>query len=321
MPEPKTLDFAAFMAHPFIQTIKDNQQWTISTGTKMPIDIPYLETCGIVIGASFANGNQPLVSLAHVQDVIENKGGTTTNNAAYNLKQGLDSFFILDIEPDCPEDVRNELLRLPYAYGEYSMSGQGFHLAFPRPDQPPVKRPELFTAKPVIKEEHGWYEFLLNHYVTFTGNMVCPADGTIMRPIDDLWAEFDRISENTKIIHTFELENGQIPELEDIELGEFITDLLTDENCAYRKTIDDFNGDASKYEFGVTGFYHKRMNSLLSTSAYEKHTYTPEERIRILYEVIIRMIPYRKKHEELREGMPWLMYTAKRVVTSVPQGD
>ena len=305
------LDF--FASQPFIQTIAGNQKWTVSTKTKMPIDMARFMQENIIVGASFAGENQPLVSLPSLMGAIPNAA-----NAAYNLKQAVDDFFILDIEPSCPPEVRDELLRLPYDYAELSMSRQGYHLAFRRPDPIPVTRPELFTIKPALRHENGWYEFLFNHYVTFTGETILPADGIQQLPIDTLWQLFDGMAEKARITKTFELSDTEIPDLEEIPLGEFIVDFLSDENAAYRKTADDFGGDKSKYEFGVTGFYFKRLNSLLSTTAYQRHDYTPQERIRILYEIITRMTPYRDKHEEIRDGMPWLMYTAKRVVTTVP---
>lgn len=305
------MNFDYFANHPFVQSIAQNDRWTASTKTKMPIDMNRLRTKGIIIGASFADGNQPLVTLPELIETIPD-----ATNAAYNLKQALDKFFIVDIEPECPADVRDELLRLPYTYGELSMSGRGFHLVFERPDPIPVKRPELFSVKPAVKHPGGWFEFLFNHYVTFTGNAVVHTDPSAEIGIERLWEVFDEISENTKILTTAEL-TGEIPDLEEIELGEFIVDLLSDNSNPYRKTVDDFNGDTSKYEFGIAGFYNKRLNSLLSTTAYEDHDYTPEERTRLLYEIITRMTPYREKHETVRDGLPWLLYTAKRVVTSV----
>lgn len=312
------LDFSAFMSHNFIAGIKNNPRWTISTASKMPVDIPYLETYGQIIGASFANDNQPLVDLNKLKALIVDQNQLSINNVAYYLKQALDNFFVLDIEPKCPLDIRNRLLTLPYVYAEYSMSGKGFHLVFKRPKNPPVQRPELFTAKPAIKHPDGIYEFLLNHYVTFTGAIISPVPGTARLPESELWTEFDKISKDTKIMRTFDIDTDKIPELDGIQYGGLIIDVLTEDTAAYRKTPDDFGGDESKYEFGAAGFYYKRMNSLLSTTAYERHDYTPEERIRLLYEVILRMIPYRKKHEESREGLPWLMYTAKRIVTVTP---
>ena len=320
---PQGLDLALFRSHPFVSSIAGEKKWTVSTSDKMPIDMNYLKEYQRVIGATFAGGNQPLTDLDDMQSIFAGIGEpdqpVIIANAAYNLKQAMDGFFVLDIEPDCPPEMRDQLLALPYVYGEYYMSGRGFHLVFTRPDPIPVKRPELFLAKPAIKHENGWFEFLLNHYVTFTGHMIDHPAGQIIKPEQDLWDLFDAVSEKTQITRTISLEDMEIPDIDDIERGQFIVDFLSDEAVAYRKTPEDFNNDMSKYEFGVAGFYHKRMCSLLSTTAYQRHDYTPQERIRILYEIMVVYLPWRKKHDEYRDNMPWLMYTAKRVVTSVRQ--
>lgn len=310
-------DFQQFMSHPFVQEIAPNQRWTVSTAYKMPIDIPYLETHAEVIGASFADGNQPLVNLDKLYDLIVRQSKAPVMNVAYYLQQALDDFFILDIEPKCPPDISAELLKLPYIYAEYSMSGKGYHLVFRRPNSIPVDRPELFLAKPAVKESHVWYEFLFNHYVTFTGNQITRPAAQPLLPESRLWEIFNDVSKNVKINQFIDTDLDNIPDLEDIYLGQFIVDLIADSPAVYGKTLSDFNDDNSAYEFGATGYYKRQLNSLLSSTAYERHEYTLEERIRLLYEITKRLIPYREKHEEFRYGMPWLMFTAQRSLTIV----
>ena len=123
-----------------------------------------LRTQGKVVGASFKDGNMPLVDLYDVRNILPN-----ATNAAYSLNQALDDFIVLDIEPRCPIEIRDTLLTLPYEYAELSMSGAGFHLIFRKPA---TKYEEILMSKPAIREENGYYEFLLTHYVTFTGMAV-----------------------------------------------------------------------------------------------------------------------------------------------------
>jgi len=156
-----------FSAMPFIQSISDNARWTVSTKTKMPIDMNRLIRTGEIVGAKFDNGNEPLITLTQLISALPNAA-----NAAYKLNQSVDEFVVLDIEPKCPADIRDKLLTLPYKYCELSMSGSGFHLVF---DKPNTQYQDILYGKPAVKEKHGWYEILLNHYVTFRGKVCQPS--------------------------------------------------------------------------------------------------------------------------------------------------
>lgn len=295
-----------FSAMPFIQSISDNARWTVSTKTKMPIDMNRLIKTGEIVGAKFDNGNNPLVTLPQLISGLPNAA-----NAAYKLNQSVDEFVVLDIEPKCPANIRDKLLTLPYKYCELSMSGSGFHLVF---DKPNTQYQDILYGKPAVKEKHGWYEILLNHYVTFTGKVCLPSEDCIFVDVSDFEKLFDELASQTKIQHTFDINTDDLPKLEDIPLHENIVDLISKAN--YNKTLKDFDDDNSKYEFGIVGFYHKKLNMLLDTTKYRTHDYTPQERIVLLHEIIADIIPYRTKHDSVRDGLPWLMYTCKRVVSS-----
>ena len=66
----------------------------------------------------------------------------------------------------------------------------------------------------------------------------------------------------------------------------------------------------SKYEFGATGFYHRALTKLLNNNKYKDHEYTDEEKAVILYSVTSEKLPFREKHEQIRNNMPWLLYVA-----------
>lgn len=307
------MNLAYFSKHPFIQTIAQNSRWTASTKNKMPIDINWLKTTQYIKGARFEDNNQPLVDLQELQNVIPN-----ATNATYLLNQALDDFVILDIEPKCPAFVRDELLRLPYIYCEISMSGQGFHLVFPTPDS---QHKDVILAKAALQHEHRWYEFLLNHYVTFTGNICHPPQGITLRPHEDIVKVFDELAENAIIASYAEVDTSHLPSLSDIPYGKEIVQYITHTKSPYNKTQADFmdddgiNPDPSGYEFGVAGFYFKRLKMMLESTRYAAHDYTELELMILLYEIVKYFVPYREKHAETRDGLPYLMYSCKRVVT------
>ena len=126
--EARIINLDFFIQNDFIQTIAENRRWTVSTSKKKPVDMNILRSQGKVVGASFKDGNMPLVDLYDVRNILPN-----ATNATYSLNQALDDFIVLDIEPRCPPEIRDSLLTLPYMYGELSMSGKGFHLIFQKP--------------------------------------------------------------------------------------------------------------------------------------------------------------------------------------------
>ncbi len=303
------MDLNYFLSVPFIQTIKDISRWTVSTKNKMPIDMNALRYRQVLIGATFKNDNQPLVTLEELQQIIPNP-----TNTAFNLNQSLDNFVVLDIEPKCPPEIRDRLLTLPYKYCELSMSGYGFHLVF---DKPKTNYEAILLSKPALKEEHGYYEILLNHYVTFTGRECKPSENCVFADISEFEKLVEDLASKAKIQHSITLDTDDLPNLEDIELGDDIVNLLS--QAKYNKTVSNFEDDYSAYEFGVAGFYYKKLKMLLSTTKYKKHEYSNLEKMVLLYNIIVEIIPYREKHETVRDGLPWIMYTCKRVVTTGEQ--
>ena len=243
------MDLNSFKVHPFITTIADNIRWTISTKTKMPIDMNALKNRQVIIGATFKDDNQPLVTLSELEQIVPNP-----TNTAYSLNQALDDFVVLDIEPTCPDDIRDRLLQMPYKYCEISMSGAGFHLVF---DKPKTNFEHILLSKPALKEEHGYYEILLNHYVTFTGKICVPSDACVPLDISEFEKLIDDLASKAKIQSSVMINTDELPELEDIPLGDDIVTLLT--KARYGKTIENFSNDHSKYEFGVAGFYYNKL--------------------------------------------------------------
>ena len=306
------MNLAYFSTHPFIRTIAKQRRWTVSTNTKMPIDMNQLRYAQRICGATFTDGNEPLVSLDDVQVIIPN-----ATNAAYLLNQALDQFIVLDIEPKCPPQIRDDLLRLPYSYCEISMSGKGFHLVFETPD---TQHKDVLLAKAALQHPSRWYEFLLNHYVTFTGNICTPPSGITLRPKEDVISVFDELAEHAIIASYTDIDTSHLPSLHDIPYGVEVVNCITATKAPYNKTQQDFlsedgSPNQSGYEFGVAGFYFKRLKMMLSSSRYATHEYTELELMILLYEIVKSFVPARDKHAETREGLPYLMYSCKRVVT------
>lgn len=292
--------FKDFYQNPFIQSIKDNKKWTISDKDKMPIDIYALIYQHQIIGAKYTNE----ICLTDLDTIC--KEVPTAANHAYYLDALIDGFVVLDIEPKCPDDLKEKFMNLDYIYGEISMSGNGIHLIFPLPDC--ISEYPIAQKKIVLKEKHGYYEILLNHYVTFTRNTIKPASGsekfeTIFRELAKEQVDYSA----EKDVDVSELEPENIPFKDDI------ISLLVKQN--YKKTPDDFENDMSVYEFARIGFLHYKLKQILKVSRIKKaHTYTDNEKAWLLFEAASQVIPHRAKHDEKRLKLPWLLFVSQQVI-------
>lgn len=295
-------DFPEFYSNPIIQSIAPNKRWSISTNKKVPIDVQILKSEQRIAGAQNLD-ERSLVSLDTLCEWIPNAA-----NNAYYLDALIDRILVVDIEPKCPDDLKEKLLQLPYAYGEISMSGKGYHLVFPLPkcfNDFPVAQQKI-----VMKEEHGYYEILLNHWVTFTRNTIKSATNTQKQ--EDFEEFFKELACTQKETHKTAID------INDLEPNEFpykdkILSLLMTQS--YHKTLSDFYDDNSRFEYGFIGFLYYKLQQILSVSHIKKaHEYTDNEKAWLLYLVAKERLPYRSKHDEFRDGLPWLLYQAREVI-------
>lgn len=299
-------DFSDFYMHPFIRTIMYNEKWSVSDNTKRPIDMKAWIYEKRIYGASMDGNINPCVSLPDLCHAIPNAA-----NHAYYLNAIADKFVVMDIEPKCPDDIKQKLLNTNYIYGEVSLSGNGYHLIYPLPEcfsDYPVAQKKI-----VMKEEHGYYEILLNHWVTFTRNMIEPAQSqndTFENIFRELAAAQKEVVRTDIDIESLKPEN--------IPKSDYLLEILS--HCAYHKTPADFNDDISKYEYGHIGFLHYNLNRLLNVSHVKAaHDYTANERVWLLYTAAKAKIPYRSKHDECRDNLPWLLYLSREIVAKSNQ--
>lgn len=291
--------FDDFYNNPVICAIADNERWTVSDKNKKPIDMFSFEYRNQIHGALFTN-ELSLVTLPKLKNILPN----ATNNT-YFLDAMVDKIVILDIEPKCPEPIKKQLLKLPYIYGETSMSGKGYHLVFPLPQI--IEKYPIAAAKKVLKENNGYYEILMHHWVTFTRNSIpCHTKKTKFEKL------FEKMASEQKdhIRHDIDIEKikpDNIPRYEQI-----IEALMRQ---TYQKTSVDFYNDMSRYEYATIGFFYYKLENILSAiKKYEHHDYTDNEKAWLLYVVIEQKIKYREKHDTLRSGLPWLLYLTQELI-------
>lgn len=304
-----------FINIPVINKYANEKIWTVSDQNKKPLDFNALlkgQIYGNILpGATFENGNQPLVTL---YDILNS--GWNFTNVTMLLNQAAYKLCVLDIEPECPDNLKQELTSLPCSYMETSMSGKGVHMIF---ENMQTDYPQILASKQVLKMDK-LYEFLLNrHYVTFTGNMLI---NNPTRPVEDIKTEFDKLASKATVMKVTELDTSDLPNISNIHASNKILGRLVNE-IQYNKTPDDFkdykNGgkpDISRWEYGYMGFIYIRLVNILCAAPYNTQKYSKQEQLVLLYEASRLIIPYREKHDTYRQGLPYLMYVAKKMVTT-----
>lgn len=307
--------YERFRNNPFINTIAEQKKWTVSTSQKMPLDMYAFLYRQQICGAKQPN-DLFLMSLDGVHSTIP-----AAANFAFYLDALYDKFVILDIEPSCPSDIRDKLVAMPCLYCETSMSGKGVHMVFPLPEDILDKYPDA-REKVALKEEHKYYEILLNHYVTFTANQI-PAN---LQGLDADFTEFRKLFEDmSKHQKTSIRADVEIEQIENVNapLADNILKALMSHRNDYRKTLEDFNMDQSKYEFGYIACMYRKLRKMLDADIIKKqqHTYTDSEMAWFLYKVASAYLPPRAKHEEKRNGMPWLLYLSGEVIARCSEDD
>lgn len=321
--------FPEFYDNPHITRMGVSPRWTVSTTksaegrrSKFPLDMRCLLDGGTsqsgeplapgTIRGAWSTDEECLVDLEELTTRFPR-----ASNAAFYLRTSADSYVVLDIEAKCPPEEAARLLSVPGAlYAETSMSGNGYHLLMPVPanfwDYPAA------TSKRVLSHPQGWWEILLEHWVTFTRHPV-PADrldklgGPPAQPPtwEQLWAE---LAANAQESLATDIEvSAQMPE---IPWAENLITWITAE--PHGREPADFHHDMSRFEFAVLSVYLHRLDQMLESIPFPPGTDTSafddSARTWLIYLAASRTLPPRAKHSEPRGGMPFLLYRATAMV-------
>lgn len=312
MPDTIKEMFPDFYENKAILSIAGENRWTISDANKRPVDMFEVRVNHRVMGC------RPDIpcSTTTLDDTI--KVIPYPKNHAFLLDCLTDNIVVLDIEPSCRTSLIRKFMSLPYLYGEKSLSGRGIHLILPVPkcfDEFPI-------AKNKLKLQHktGQYEILQNHWVTFTRSTL--ANPTNPNGNDSLWENLyaslaKEVKESTPTVADYEVLGENLDEIPD---SKEILDILSNGN-PYKKTPDNFlredgTADMSRYETGWLNHKYRTMQTLLKASFIKKnqHDYTLSEQTLLLAELARRNLEHRDKHDEVRTGMPYLLYTSQWVI-------
>ena len=287
-----------------LKKMKKTPRWCVSDKDKRPIDMYQLKNFGKIWGVRKDLDYNPYVKFDEIQPIL-GVSCDKLKSVTYKLKSAVDDVFVLDIEADASNEQKTKLLQTPFIYAERSSSGKGFHLVF---ENTTVKTFSGFSDminRTKVQKKDTTFEFLFNHHVTFTGNIlnISPVSGNEVL-IDALNEVYNEAKAYKPVIDTVTTEI--ILNDRDKKICKYLCEAV------YLKNPEDV-GDQSRYEFGMAAFYMHKLNKLLELPPFNKDEISTDEKINIVYNVLKKTLPKRNKHDEKRRGMPWLLYLTTQV--------
>lgn len=301
----------AFVEHPHIRPLAERPAWTISTSDKMPIDMYLLESLGQVFGCK---REIPLSTwtLDDVAALVPNAA-----NYAFYLEAAKDGVCVLDIEPECPMELKAEFLRAPCLYAERSMSGKGFHMLLPYPYEFMDRYP-VAAGKTAMKDKERGFEFLFEHWVTFTGDRVIQTD--VDPGSDVIGRELARLAEEQVAVSMAEIDIEDVAP-DDVPYHDQIRSYIG--NNVHRilgRSPADYDGDMSRFEFAVICSILRNVRAAQSTIARMDHAdpweiWDDQCTAFLVFEAATTLLDHRDKHDEQRCGLPMLLYIVKKAMS------
>ncbi|MFC9756713.1 hypothetical protein [Streptomyces sp. NPDC056921] len=326
--------FPQFYDNPAIRALAGACRWTISGQIgeedpddpdnlpthKAPIDVRHLIDVGRLRGA-WATDQSCLVTLDELTSAMPSAA-----NTAFYLQAQTDGLLVLDIEPDCPTRIATDLLRLPgVLYSELSMSGRGFHLVLPMPQN--FHDFPVAAGKRVLREEHGWYELLLDHWATFTrrpvpGHIVDRVDAATTAPtftsVEDLYTQLAAKARESAGASATAVNTAE--SMPDIPYSQAIIEqTLTNARHQFRDP-GDFDHDMSRWEFSVLASLYGWMQTQLRAYNAVGVEYSTGDTAWLLYKAALDVIPPRPKHNQRRNGRPFLLDRSAALVADREAG-
>lgn len=322
--QPPNPRFTEFIQQPWLKNIANLNRWTISTNEKIPVDMYNLEYRHIINGCDISIPYST-VTLHDLYKKVPN-----AKNFAFYLCAGIHDIVILDIEPICPSELKAKLMNLPCLYAETSMSGKGIHMIFPYPEDIAMQYPNACKAAMKYKK---YYEILMNHCVTFTGNIIPHTpitDKNSLQPFRNVFKEL-AIKQKESIVVDINIDLEKIKPV-NCKVTDNILFYLAkyaDEDTHFQHYIQSQMDlgeelDHSTFEFNYMTSLYTKLKSILKISfiddELQKHgELTIEEQLWFVTSIAKERIKPRKKHDEKRNNMPWLIYLASTAAAKYEQ--
>lgn len=330
-----------FAQNPLIHHLNGDPHWTVSDDNKRPVNARVLLDTEVAYNVKF-DGEWPLVTL---QELDANPNLQAVNRA-YRLRARENRVIAIDVEPSAPENMKQEVLEFPAHYTELSKNG-GVHLLILVPEdlvtpenrymfddlsvfKEPVPKPEDPSEKP--REAH--FEVLFNdHFVTFTKRMLTDKPCIDYNQDPDAKAKLAGFLKNIVELDKQRKKERELAKQYRIGMMKNIIDEEKEKTIesfisikpfekakeqAGSKSASDFGDDYSRYEMSVANglaFHAIRVHKLAKdTLSFREmaESLTEQDLAYAIYLLLKDAIPHRDKHDETRDGLPWLLFTSKR---------
>ena len=329
-----------FSNNPLVAYIGKEPYWTVSDDQKRPVNALALLQDNEVKNIRF-DGEHQMVTLAE----LDANPDLQAVNRAYRLRARENRVIAIDVEPIAPDDMKQQVLHFPAHFTEFSRNG-GVHLFIKVPedlitDENRYMFDDLSVFKePVPKDTDGkdlrkaHFEVIFNdHFITFTKKMVvqkpCVDYTQDAAAKEQLRAFLAQITEmdKTRREQREKMKAYRIQVFEDSisdEKEELIEKFMELEPFAVareqaeEKTAADFAGDLSRYEIavasGIASHTIRIHNLSKGTISFKDiaNKLNEQDLVYIVYLMLQDVVPHREKHDEERDGLPWLLYTSKR---------
>lgn len=216
---------------------------------------------------------------------------------AFKLDVSKYHFVLIDIEPSASKELVDQLLTLPYLYGERSMSGKGIHLLVDSKELETTASWLDFETLPKIQRSDKQVEILMReHWVTFTGNTLdkpCNPHGT--GSVRDF---FNAMVDDHGKVRTLRVLSDELAAMEyrsfthhdDIPYEDDIITLtwqLMCQNYDSHNKLESFNHDMSRYELSVIHYLKKYMLAAMhSSNIITKYKYTDADLAHMMYDAL-----------------------------------
>lgn len=311
-----------------IDKIATEKSFGVSSDKKVPLNVkPYLTTLNVRDIRPVTSDDLNNHNLATLNEINMCPSFNKTNRA-YHMHAASNLIIGFDIEPRCWSNYLAYFARLPAHYREYSMHN-GIHLLYqlnrqkliPAANDMLAERTE-YKFKDMVNNEPLEYELMLNnHWLTLTrrifgkqDDLETPVPEVIYQLINQ---EALHWSQNKQQLHDIAIDKQAS------ELAKKITNLadINKLNDLKGLTVADFHDDDSLYEHNIAIriagmlYYRLYISPKPMDTMYLKCMPRLVSKTDFIWATAIllkQIVPAREKDNELRDGLPWLVYTAKK---------
>lgn len=312
-----------FMKNPLIQKLKKENRWTVSDKNKRPVDAKHLLETHQVRNARVNDTPYPLVTL----EALNNDPNLLHTNRAYRTQAQLNNVIVIDVEPEATDDMLEFAINFPAHLTEISRNG-GVHLFIEIPKSMVTPENEYLLKSTVIKSPNNDYEIISNdHYITFTKRIV------LDKPIADFEQNIEHRNQLERFLNNIvemdaetqrqrKLRRRVAIDFDDSNIHHETIEKLLDSNVFIdfmaqqaEKSPSEFNNDLSRYEASIGTACAGHVNRFVENLPYTqvlKDTFehmTENDWIYAAYKMVEFIVPFRDKHDEYRNDLPWLLYT------------